>query len=145
MASCVFPFQSFQNSHLWTYKFFLVPLKPVAKFSLTSNWEWIEPSSIFDINLCFYSFRIILVFLLFKFLFLSSTVWKLSSCTLFSVGPSLSSSLLFFRQFHALIFYQYTVNLHILLSCLQIHKMHSFLDYIMGGCQIQFTVSVLLL
>lgn len=24
----------------------------------------------------------------------------------------------------------------------QIHKMHSFLDYIMGGCQIQFTVSV---
>lgn len=24
---------------------------------------------------------------------------------------------------------------------MQIHKMHSFLDYIMGGCQIQFTVS----
>lgn len=27
------------------------------------------------------------------------------------------------------------------LFCLQIIKMHSFLDYIMGGCQIQFTVS----
>lgn len=25
--------------------------------------------------------------------------------------------------------------------CLQVIKMHSFLDYIMGGCQIQFTVS----
>lgn len=42
-------------------------------------------------------------------------------------------------------FYQYTAKLNVLLSCLQIHKMHSFLDYIMGGCQIQFTVSVLLL
>ncbi|KAB1283179.1 Copine-4, partial [Camelus dromedarius] len=28
------------------------------------------------------------------------------------------------------------------LSLLQIHKMHSFLDYIMGGCQIQFTVAI---
>lgn len=27
---------------------------------------------------------------------------------------------------------------------MQIHKMHSFLDYIMGGCQIQFTVSCVL-
>lgn len=27
---------------------------------------------------------------------------------------------------------------------MQIHKMHSFLDYIMGGCQIQFTVSCFL-
>uniref|UniRef100_A0A8D0EK88 C2 domain-containing protein n=1 Tax=Strix occidentalis caurina TaxID=311401 RepID=A0A8D0EK88_STROC len=33
-------------------------------------------------------------------------------------------------------------NLNVLLSCLQIHKMHSFLDYIMGGCQIQFTVAI---
>lgn len=30
---------------------------------------------------------------------------------------------------------------HHLLSHSQIIKMHSFLDYIMGGCQIQFTVS----
>lgn len=29
------------------------------------------------------------------------------------------------------------------LSLFQIIKMHSFLDYIMGGCQIQFTVSIL--
>uniref|UniRef100_A0A7N6A5M8 C2 domain-containing protein n=1 Tax=Anabas testudineus TaxID=64144 RepID=A0A7N6A5M8_ANATE len=28
------------------------------------------------------------------------------------------------------------------LFCLQIIKMHSFLDYIMGGCQIQFTVAI---
>uniref|UniRef100_A0A8C5TAN8 C2 domain-containing protein n=1 Tax=Malurus cyaneus samueli TaxID=2593467 RepID=A0A8C5TAN8_9PASS len=33
-------------------------------------------------------------------------------------------------------------KLSVLLSCLQIHKMHSFLDYIMGGCQIQFTVAI---
>uniref|UniRef100_A0A8C0UK06 Copine 4 n=1 Tax=Cyanistes caeruleus TaxID=156563 RepID=A0A8C0UK06_CYACU len=33
-------------------------------------------------------------------------------------------------------------KLNVLLSCLQIHKMHSFLDYIMGGCQIQFTVAI---
>uniref|UniRef100_A0A669PBX8 Copine 4 n=1 Tax=Phasianus colchicus TaxID=9054 RepID=A0A669PBX8_PHACC len=36
----------------------------------------------------------------------------------------------------------HSINLIILISCLQIHKMHSFLDYIMGGCQIQFTVAI---
>uniref|UniRef100_A0A8D1VLV6 C2 domain-containing protein n=1 Tax=Sus scrofa TaxID=9823 RepID=A0A8D1VLV6_PIG len=29
----------------------------------------------------------------------------------------------------------------VILNQCKIHKMHSFLDYIMGGCQIQFTVS----
>uniref|UniRef100_A0A803YF39 Copine 4 n=1 Tax=Meleagris gallopavo TaxID=9103 RepID=A0A803YF39_MELGA len=33
----------------------------------------------------------------------------------------------------------------VILNQCKIHKMHSFLDYIMGGCQIQFTVSVLIL
>ncbi|KAF7483295.1 hypothetical protein GHT09_005198 [Marmota monax] len=28
----------------------------------------------------------------------------------------------------------------VILNQCKIHKMHSFLDYIMGGCQIQFTV-----
>ncbi|XP_072268421.1 copine-4 [Pyxicephalus adspersus] len=30
----------------------------------------------------------------------------------------------------------------VILSHCKIHKMHSFLDYIMGGCQIQFTVAI---
>ncbi|XP_026577202.1 copine-4 isoform X1 [Pseudonaja textilis] len=30
----------------------------------------------------------------------------------------------------------------IILNLCKIHKMHSFLDYIMGGCQIQFTVAI---
>uniref|UniRef100_A0A667IBC6 C2 domain-containing protein n=1 Tax=Lynx canadensis TaxID=61383 RepID=A0A667IBC6_LYNCA len=30
----------------------------------------------------------------------------------------------------------------VILNQCKIHKMHSFLDYIMGGCQIQFTVAI---
>ncbi|GCB70353.1 hypothetical protein scyTo_0008554 [Scyliorhinus torazame] len=30
----------------------------------------------------------------------------------------------------------------VILNLCKIHKMHSFLDYIMGGCQIQFTVAI---
>lgn len=30
----------------------------------------------------------------------------------------------------------------VILNLCKVHKMHSFLDYIMGGCQIQFTVAI---
>lgn len=93
-------------------------------------------------NFPFCSFGI-LIFSLLTFLFLSQTVFIAVVPYLISSG--FPPSLQFPFPGSSLMFSQCPAKWNVLLSRLQIHKMHSFLDYIMGGCQIQFTVSVFLL